>query len=160
MAGQNTGNRNFLLNTIGTAEIILGILAMFLSRLTGAFFVVLLGVIMAGSGTLGIITSVSLNRLHLFLGSVITLIAGILVIARPDYGLNFLAALIALYLIGTGAVRLFSTTVTNWTKIGGIIAFALGLYVLVRLSAVSATLIGVIVGINIIISGIFTLQSS
>jgi len=156
---ESSENASDLMVAMGITEIVLGLLAMFLASLTGAFFIVLLGAAILVSGILGIITSIAKNNLSRFVVGLVSMGAGVLVIASPQAGLSFLAALIAIYLIVTGLSRLFGKERALLTRLGGILGMVLGIVVLVQLSTISAPLIGLLVGVNILIEGILTIVS-
>ncbi len=154
-----TRNAGDTMTAIGIAEIAFGVLAMIVAAFTGIIFTVLLGAAIVVSGTLGIIMSIARNNLARFYIGLIAAAAGVLVIAQPIYGLNFLAILIGLYLLATGITRLFGKEKPLWTRTGGVVGILMSIVVFVNLSTISAPLIGLIVGINIIMDGIVTVRT-
>jgi uncharacterized membrane protein HdeD (DUF308 family) len=144
--------------TAGVIEIIFGILAMFLAALTGVVFTLLLGSVMVVGGIIEVIMSISRNNLARFAVGLISLIAGVFVIAHPLFGLNFLTMLVGIYLAGTGIARLFGKDRPMWTRIAGAFGIILSLIVFASLSTISAVLIGLLVGLNILLDGIITMR--
>lgn len=150
------GTSGSVLIAAGIIEILFGLAALAASSLTGAIFALLMGTVILVSGVIELISSIARNSLGRFILGLISIIAGALVIAQPLYGLTFLGALIGIYLLATGIARLFGYGRKGWTRVGGVIGIILGIIVLAQLPAISAALIGVLVGINILIDGILT----
>jgi uncharacterized membrane protein HdeD (DUF308 family) len=84
------------------------------------------------------------------------LIAGIIVIAHPVFGLNFLTLALGVYLVAVGIARLFDKEKRTWARVAGAIGIVLGIIVLIYYATLSAWLIGLIVGINIVLGGIIS----
>lgn len=156
---ETVGKASTMLVAAGIFEMLSGVGAVAISSLAGAVFVVLTGAALMASGAFEFISAFARNNLTRFIWGIISMAAGLLVAAQPSIGLNILAAIVSIYLLATGIARMFGTEKKFWTRVGGAIGIILGTIILLRLSTVSAPLIGWLVGINIFINGMITVAA-
>lgn len=154
--GRPLGTVGGVLIAAGIIEILFGMAAISAAAFAGVVFALLLGAAILVSGILELIGAVARNNMAGLLLGLIGIAAGILAIANPLFGLAFLTVIIGAYLLGTGLARLFGSGRTGWTRIGGAAGILLGIVVFSSISTISAGLIGLIVGLNIIIDGVLT----
>ncbi|MHB9155523.1 MAG: HdeD family acid-resistance protein [Endomicrobiales bacterium] len=141
---------------MGVIEMIAGVLAISLPFFAGALFVVLLGTAVVISGIMQIVHSFSRRSTGLFIMGLIVAAAGALIIAHPLFGLAFLTLLVGGYLIASGIVRLSVSRGRGWDIAAGVIGVIAGILVLAGWPSSSAVVLGLLVGITILTSGIAT----
>jgi len=151
---------------IGLLQVLFGTFAIVLPYVAGKLFVVLLGLTLLVTGVLQLSSGMSRAAWGRAILGAISLLAGIVLIVNQSFRLSLVGTIAGIYLIFSGISRiLFATRIhppanTSWVVIGGIIAVILGIVLLAGWLGASASLIGLFVGINILISGILTLAVS
>jgi len=153
-------NASSVLMALGISEAIFGIVAILLPVFSGALFLALLGGAVLISGVIEIVSGIAQGAGGRTTVGMITALAGLLVIGHPLFGFAFLGALVGLYLIAAGITRFFEPRKTGWPIASGITGIVLGLIVLASSPAVSAGVIGLVVGINLVLGGIMTMRTS
>ncbi|MHB9155695.1 MAG: HdeD family acid-resistance protein [Endomicrobiales bacterium] len=149
-------NASLTLMTLGIIEIVFGALALLTPVFAGAFFVLLLGGAVLVSGVVNIVAAVVQGYPGRFAQGAVAAAAGLLAVAHPLFGLSFLTALVGIYLLGTGITRFLEPQRNALAVVNGIVGVVFGIIVLAALQTVSAFLIGLLVGINVIVNGIHT----
>lgn len=123
---------------VGIFMLIAGISQLFGSFKAGSF----------GSGALG------------FIGGLLTSVAGLLMFARPLFGLGVLAILLGIYFFIDGigeialAFRIKPEKGWGWTLISGILAILLGFFIMRQWPFSGAWAIGMLVGIHLVFRGV------
>lgn len=148
--------------TIGILLIILGMLAIGFAKWATEFTVILLGLLLAGSGILQTINGFHAKNwsgfsLSLFLG-LLYMIAGLLCIFRPIQSAVGLSLLIAVLLLVGGSFRLVSALLHRfdnwgWVVFSGSTAILLGFLILAEWPVPAIWVIGLFVGIDLLLTG-------
>jgi uncharacterized membrane protein HdeD (DUF308 family) len=106
-------------------------------------------------------TTTALSRVTWLLMGLVTLISGVLVMAHPIFGLSFLTLLLAAYFFADGFMKIvaaFNFTAYRGRFIfGGILSFILANLIWVNWPLSGGWAVGVLVGINMIFTGILVL---
>lgn len=149
---------------IGLLLIILGLLAIGYANWATEFTVILLGILLAGSGILQIINGIYTRRwtgfsLSLLLG-LLYIVGGALCIFKPMLSAASISLLIAALLLVGGSFRLItglSYRFDNWGWVvfNGLIAILLGILILAEWPASAIWVIGLFVGIDLLIMGFY-----
>jgi uncharacterized membrane protein HdeD (DUF308 family) len=149
-------NISITIQALGIMEIIFGAAAIFSPAFGSAYFAVLLGGAVLVSGVINIVASLLYSSGARLVQGLIAAIAGVLMIAHPLFGLAFLTALIGVYLIGTGITRFFEPNRTPLSIVNGIVGIVFGIVILLSFSNANPVLGALLVGINLIVNGIYT----
>ena len=147
--------------TIGVLLTILGIAALLMSAATGVFTVVLMGVALIVAGALELVQAYRRrdHRVLLLLGGIFSIVAGGLILARPGAGLAGVSLLLAMFFIANGLFRSIGAAIDRYPGWGwdlgyGLLALALGLYVVGSWPWSSVWLLGTIIGAEIMARGL------
>ena len=159
------GNRMTL---FGVIAIILGILAMMAPVLTGMWVIILVGVLVLIGGIVRIIWALqagSLGKgLPMFAIGGLTLLCGIVLLARPLFASGVLTILLALYFVLDGiseivaSVRLRPGSGWGWMLFGGIVSFWLGIIIWRQFPLSGVWAIGILLGIKLFFVGLIMLM--
>jgi len=154
------GHSNSLI-TLGVLEMAAGILLLITPFLTTLTITLLMGLAVAISGLLQILGVIGQSRwwTRRLIG-IVTLAAGILIIAHPLLGLNFLTLLIAAYFAAIGVFRIVAGSQiratggeAGWLIFGGSLSLILAVIVFIGWPATSAAFLGLLVAIQVLFSG-------
>jgi uncharacterized membrane protein HdeD (DUF308 family) len=149
--------------TLGILMIILGLFAILGAVTTTFVSLFFIGGILVVRGLFqGIYAFVSLRREHFWhnlFGGILSLLVGLLVLARPAMTAAVLVLLVILYLIGTGLFRTIAAPVQHgrgwpWEMVAGILSLVLGILLLAGWPAISLWAIGLFIGIEILMLGV------
>lgn len=147
---------------LGIAMLALGAIAMIYSQVSTLASVVVYGWVLIFGGLFEIATSFWALRagrvfLHLLAGTVSAII-GVLLIAHPGVGAEALTFVLSAMFLASGFYRLGAAVAIRfpywgWAALSGIVTAALGILIWLQWPAVSAWLIGMFVGIDLIFRG-------
>jgi uncharacterized membrane protein HdeD (DUF308 family) len=156
------GGKN--LTFLGIIAIILGILAMMMPGLTGVSVVYLLGVIVLAAGILRMIWAFqagSLGRgLLMFAIGLLTLLAGLALLAHPLFAGGVLTIMLALYFLLDGLGEMAAgfqrrpATGWGWLLFGGIVSILLGLMIWSQFPLAGLWAVGILLGIKLFFIGL------
>jgi uncharacterized membrane protein HdeD (DUF308 family) len=147
---------------LGIAMVILGTLATYFAVFATLISVVIFGAILFVSGLLQIAHAFYQRHWHGFsldmVMGVLSLIPGMLLLAKPDAGAIALTLVLAMMFMIKGLSRVFvaaSVQFMYWQLaiVSGIISFALGAYILYQWPTASFWIIGLFIGIDLIFNG-------
>jgi len=149
---------------IGLLLIALGILAIACAKYATEFTVVLLGLFLVGAGLLQILNGIYAKRwtgysISLLLG-LFYIIAGGLCILKPLASAEGISLLIAALLLVGGTFRLFSSLRYHfdnwgWVFFSGLTSLLLGFLILAEWPASGLWVIGLFVGVDLLLTGIY-----
>jgi uncharacterized membrane protein HdeD (DUF308 family) len=97
--------------------------------------------------------------LFAFLGGLLALAAGLVLLFRPGAGLAFVTWMLAVYFLVDGITRVSlgfrmkGEPGSGWEVLGGVVSVILGILVYVKWPLSGAWAIGTLVGIHLIVSG-------
>jgi uncharacterized membrane protein HdeD (DUF308 family) len=158
-AKKNSG----LLIALGVIEIIAGFLAVGSPLIAGLTITVFVGVMLAISGAarlLGAFKADSFGAGTLaFLGGVLALVVGLVMVARPGLGLTTLTLILTVYLFADGVSRVIVGFKVKpapgwvWVIFGGIMSVLLGFFIGRDWPLSGDWAIGTLVGFQIIFAG-------
>ncbi|MFW5785451.1 MAG: HdeD family acid-resistance protein [Chitinispirillaceae bacterium] len=147
---------------LGIAMIILGLVTITLASITTLFTIFLLGVILTVRGGIDVVMAFAIYKqqrfwLHLS-GGLLSMVIGILVLARPGVSAAAITFLIATFLIAGGLFRTIAAPVEHesqwgWVMLGGLVSLLLGIWIMSGWPAISIWLIGLLVGVEILVHG-------
>lgn len=148
---------------LGIAMIVTGVLSIAAPLQTGIAVALVVGALMALTGLLeigGAFRAASFDLgLGDFLGGLLYLGVGVLVLLHPLMGLGFLSILLAAFFFVRGvyaitlAWRLKPRSPWGWVLLGGALSVAFGLFLLLGWPLTGAWAVGVFVGIELLFSG-------
>lgn len=164
MVKEGTHSVAGVLMTMGIALVVLGAIALLAPLTSGLVFDVVFGAVLTGAGIVEFLDAFRSSTWQrgalLVLAGLVTLVAGILYIARPLVGLLALTVTFIGYLIFLGAFRMVMSLQLPRGTPGKGMAFASGLVALVlafisitQLPIASAWLIGTFIGVSLIFAG-------
>lgn len=148
----------------GLTMIGLGLAALLLPTLSSLVIGILIGWLLFLSGVIAVAWAFSVRGTGLFVWQLVAglgpLLAGALLIVFPEQGLIALTLLVGLVLLLTGVAQssfaLWVRPVSGWGwgMISAVISIALGVYILVMLPVASAVILGILVGIDFLSTGV------
>jgi uncharacterized membrane protein HdeD (DUF308 family) len=147
---------------VGILLMILGALCIVKAQTATAFSILVLGWILVISGVFWIINSVLTITWPIFflylLNGLIRVGVGYLLIRHPNAGAEGVTMVIAILLIVGGLFRTAGAIVIKfpywgWTLFSGLVAVALGVYVLAIYPVASTFFIGIVIGVDLIFDG-------
>lgn len=150
---------------MGIALVVLGILILAAPVVAGVVSVMLIGSMMIVAGLVECARAVkaqsAILRLTWIVVGLITLLCGALVLAHPLLGLGFLALLLAVYFCADGIVKLAAAfrhaAARGWFIASGILSLVLAYIIWANWPVSGGWVVGVLIGINLIFTGILTL---
>jgi uncharacterized membrane protein HdeD (DUF308 family) len=159
LAGSDT------LTATGVAMVVIGILAILAPLASGVLFDMVFGALFIGAGIVEMIDAFRAGTWQrgvlLVLAGIVTLAAGVLVIARPVLGLVALSVVFIAYLVFVGALRLVMAFQLPrgapgklWAFLSGAVSLALAYLTLAQMPTISVWLIGTFVGVSLIFAGV------
>ena len=148
----------------GVVTIVLGILAMMAPMLVGFSVAMLIGIILLAAGITRMFWAFKAETfgrgaLKFAIGG-LTLLSGLVLLARPLFALGTLTVVLALYFIVDGffevigAFQLKPANGWGWVLFGGLISLALGVMIWRQFPLSGAWAIGILVGVKLIFAGI------
>jgi uncharacterized membrane protein HdeD (DUF308 family) len=126
------------------------------------FSILALGWVLAISAVVWAVSALFAFSWHGFflytLNAVIRGVTGFLLIRHPDAGAESVTLVIAVLFMSGGLFRGIAASVLQfprwgWTVLSGFVSFGLGVYVLANWSAVSAYLVGLVIGVDLLMDG-------
>ena len=150
---------------LGIALIVLGILILAAPIVAGVVSVMVVGSVMIIAGIVECVRAIkaqsAISRVTWILVGLITLICGALVIAHPLLGLGFLTLLLAVYFCADGIVKLGVAfrhpAARGWFITSGILSLILAYIIWSNWPVSGGWVIGVLIGINLVFTGILTI---
>ena len=148
----------------GLVMILLGVAALIVPFFTSLVVEVLVGWLLTVSGLVSVIGAMSLRATGLFfvqfVAGLIALGAGLLMLIFPLQGLIALTVLLAVVLMLTGAAQvafaLWARPALGWAwgVLSALISMGLGVYILAALPVASTMVLGLLVGIDFVSTGV------
>ncbi|MGD8727877.1 MAG: HdeD family acid-resistance protein [Gemmatimonadales bacterium] len=152
-----------LVIALGTVELLIGIVAIGSPLVTGVAIAFMIGSILVLAGIARVVSAFSAGSFGAgflaFLGGLLALAAGLVMLFRPGAGLTFLAWMLAIYFVVDGVARLALGLRTRgepgsgWEIFGGVVSVLLGVLIYANWPLSGAWAIGTLVGVHLIISG-------
>ena len=155
--------------TIGILLTIGGIFAFAMAAWTSFISVIYIGVLLVVAGVLEIVSAIRHRHEHPFLvyglTGVLAVIVGVMFLSRPLVGLAALTFLIAGYLFATGLFRGITAISERYPRWGwdfayGVVAIALGVYIVASWPISALWVLGTVVSAEIIARGIALIAAS
>ena len=153
-----------LLLVAGVVIALMGLVATFAPFLTGISIASLVGVLLIVGGTLQLVGALRGEGWRGFVWQIVlgglSLVAGITVFLNPLLGLVTLTLLVIAYLVASGVVevvmglKLRGEPNWAWTIASGVIGILLGAMLWVGFPSTALWAVGVLFGVNLLISGI------
>jgi uncharacterized membrane protein HdeD (DUF308 family) len=152
---------------MGIVLIVLGVLMLSAPVVAGMASVMMIGSIMIIAGIVEIVKGVriasGMSKAFWMLVGVLTILCGAIVCAHPIFGLGFLTLLLAIYFFVDGIVKVgaaFKYSVRKaWFVTSGILSFILAFLIWSNWPLSGGWVVGVLVGVNFISTGILTLMA-
>ncbi|NIO09787.1 MAG: HdeD family acid-resistance protein [Deltaproteobacteria bacterium] len=148
---------------IGIILIILGIFAIGSPLITGVAVAIMVGSFLLVGGIVQFVFAFKAGSwgagLLNFIGGALSVVCGVLMIAHPLYGLTFLTLLLAAFFVVEGISKIiFSFQVRpaqnwGWILFSGVVALLLGGMIWYQWPLSGAWAVGLLVGIDILMSG-------
>jgi len=152
------------MTVFGVIAIILGILAMLAPGLTGFSIMTLLGVIVLIAGIVRMVWAFRAGSLSkgiwTFVIGLLTLIAGILLLANPLFASGVLTVLLVFYFLLDGVFELVAgfqmrpAAGSGWLIFGGVISILLGILIWKQYPLSGVWAIGILFGIKLFLVGL------
>jgi len=156
-------NTNHLLLT-GAFLIIFGLVAIASPAVAGTVVVMVIGALLTGAGVVEIFQAVRTdswsNRIGTLLFGVITFACGLGVLGHPLFGLSFLTLLLIVYFVTGGIAKIISSfcyrPFSGWLMMcgSGLISLLLGVIIWQDWPLSGLWAVGVLVGIDLLLTGI------
>jgi uncharacterized membrane protein HdeD (DUF308 family) len=157
------------MTTLGVVAIILGILAILMPFLAGASAMLLLGVLVLAAGIVRIIwafgsDSVGKGLLKFGIG-VLTLLAGIVLLAHPLFAMVVLTIVLAIYFVLDGIAEIVAGIKRRpglgwiWMLVGGVISILLGIFIWRQFPLSGIWAIGILLGIKLFFIGLMMITA-
>ena len=148
-------------SAVGLSQILLGIFTILVATIATRFAVILIGAILAVRGGLDIYqASRSKNQgaKGRFTIGVVSIVSGVLLLAWPQMGTSVFSLFLAVLFIAGGFQKIISPfshkqASDKFTVLTGTVSLLLGILLLVIWPVESFTLLGVLVGIEIMLNG-------
>jgi uncharacterized membrane protein HdeD (DUF308 family) len=163
----NSTNKAGYAKLIGIVTIILGVLAVATPLVAGVSILVLIGILITVAGVLRMVWAVKKgspgHRTWKILLGLLTVAAGVLVLAHPMMASGILSILLAMYLFSDGLIEIIialtlesGTPGKGWLFVGGLMSALLGSLLLFQAPLSGVVAIGVFLGIKLIFVGMAT----
>jgi uncharacterized membrane protein HdeD (DUF308 family) len=166
---------------MGFLMMVLGLLAIGATALTGFVTVVTLGIFMIAGGLVEIVygirtrgdrgQDVAEDRSEerpgrhplFFIGGILSVAVGLLFLLRPASGLGALTLLLAGYFIAEGLVRVATAAIDRypkwgWDLVAGLVTLALGALVIAQWPVSAFWVVGLLIGVELFMRGILLLM--
>ena len=148
---------------IGIVTLILGILVLTMPLLAGDVILEVVGILVAGAGALRMFwafKATSLGKgIWTFLLGVLTLFAGLAVLAHPMFAGGVLTLILSCYLVGDGMVEFIKALTLPkgpgkaWLMFGGLASIVLAVMIFMQFPLSGTLAIGIFLGIKLIFVG-------
>jgi uncharacterized membrane protein HdeD (DUF308 family) len=158
-AKQNAG----LLIMLGALELFVGIIAIGSPLVTGVAVAFMIGSMLVLAGIARMVSALKAGSfgtgLFAFLGGLLALAAGLVLLFRPGAGLAFVTWMLAIYFVVDGIARMLlgfrmkGEPGSGWEWFGGVVSVVLGVLIYAKWPLSGAWAIGTLVGIHLIVSG-------
>lgn len=154
---------------LGVLMILVGAYAVVASEVTSMITVAYLGVMLLVVGVLEIIAAVRVGRsgpfLTYLLAGILSLVVGALFLDKPLASLASLTLLVAGFLFAAGLFRGITAIIDRYPRWGidflyGVVALALGVYIVASWPISSFWVLGTVVGVEIMVRGITLVAAS
>lgn len=154
---------------LGILTVIAGGIALFASVLTSIVSVLFLGITLIVAGMFEMISAFRLRHREpfavYFLVGLLSLVLGVLFLVRPLVGLGTLTFVIAGFFFASGLFRAVTSISARyphwgWDLLYGIVAIALGVYIVATWPLSALWLLGTVVAIDIIVRGATLIAAS
>jgi uncharacterized membrane protein HdeD (DUF308 family) len=155
--------------TIGVLVTICGIIALFSSMATSIASAAFIGALMVVVGGLEIVTAFRVRHegpwLMFLMAGLLSFVVGAFFLVRPAAGAASLGLLIACYMFAGGLFRGITAIVDRcrhwgWDFAYGVVTVLLGAYLAVAWPNFSLVVLGTVVGLEIIMSGVALIAAS
>ncbi len=153
---------------MGITTIILGVIALASPLVAGEYVLMLLGVLVAAAGAVRMVWAFKSSSFDkgfwTFLLGVLTLVAGLAILANPVMAGEMLAISLTIYLAADGFIEfIWGLTLQDkpgkvWLMVGGIMSILLAFLLFTQMPIPAALAIGVIMGIKLVFIGITMLK--
>ena len=148
----------------GVVTIILGLIAMGAPLMAGKWVAIMVGLLLVAAGIARVIwafraESLGRGALKLLLGG-LTLLAGLMVLANPLFGLGMLTLMLAGYFIVDGIFEIMGAFQVKPAKgwgfllFGGLVSLALGIMIWRQFPVSGAWAVGILVGVKLLFAGL------
>ncbi|MBD3317069.1 MAG: hypothetical protein GF344_14880 [Chitinivibrionales bacterium] len=147
--------------TIGVTQVVIGIGVILIAGFAAELTVIIVGSVLVVRGALDLFRAIRVEgtkpRGPLVVGA-LSLILGVVVLVRPSIGASVLAlALAGLFIVGGGEKLLAPLTgrrkISQAQLVLGMISLLLGILILVALPVENFSILGILVGIEILLNG-------
>lgn len=150
----------------GVFLIVLGALAILMPGLATLTVELMVGWLLLFAGAMGLMAAFSGRSMPGFwwnlLSSIVYILAGLALLARPLAGIVTLTIVLAAYLLAGGVFRIFQSFAFRaaipgawlWVLISGIVDVALAFIIMTGLPGTAVWVIGLLVGINLLMLGL------
>ena len=156
-------NHNWFMG-LGIGSTLLGLAAIIFPFTAALTIELLIGWLLVLSGVFGLVHAWRTNRWHGFhfslISSLVALAIGLLLVLFPRSGILSLALLVSLFFLATGIMRIMTAWRLRpldrwlWLLFSGIVALVLALLILLMWPEAAGWVIGVLLGIDLLFSGI------
>lgn len=157
------------MKVIGIMTIVFGILAIAMPWITGQSILVLIGILVLAAGVARMIWAFRASTLGkgtiAFLIGVLTLLAGIFILANPIFASGVLTIMLVVYLFADGLVELMAAfslpsgmAGKGWLIVGGIASIVLGMLLWSGFPFAGVLAIGLFLGIKLLFAGMTILM--
>lgn len=146
----------------GVAILIIGFLALTSAVATTLMSVIVLGILCLFAALFQFVFALTAGRwggfgLHLLL-AVLYAVTGLFLVANPAIAAATLTLFLAFLFVTSGIFRIVGSLVMRfsgwgWALLSGVVTTALGIYVVANWAAASLTLLGVLLGVDLIFFG-------
>ena len=148
----------------GVVTMILGLIAMAAPLMAGKSVAILVGILLIAAGIARLVWAFqagSFGRgVFKFLLGGLTLLAGIMVLANPLFGLGMLTIMLAAYFIVDGIFEIIGAFQVKpaqgwgWLLFGGIVSLALGIMIWRQFPVSGVWAVGILVGVKLLFAGL------
>ncbi len=148
----------------GIVTIILGFIAMAAPLIAGKSVAILVGILLIAGGIARLVWSFQAESLWRgvlkFLLGGLTLLAGLMVVANPLFGLGMLTIMLAAYFIVDGIFEIIGAFQLKPAKgwgfllFGGIVSLALGIMIWRQFPVSGVWAVGILVGVKLLFAGL------
>ncbi|XXF81272.1 DUF308 domain-containing protein [Myxococcaceae bacterium GXIMD 01537] len=147
---------------LGLCLVALGVFAIIAAGIASIASILVFGVLLAAGGAVEIVQAFRVRRTGnfflFFLGGLLSLVVGVLMLMRPMAGLAAVTLLLAGYFFASGLFRGFTSIIDRyanwgWDFVYGIVAVILGVMLFSQWPNSSLWLVGTLVGVELLIRG-------
>lgn len=165
--GTEVKSHSFLL-MLGVLSVVAGVLAIASPLMTGALVTGVIGAMLLLNGILEIVHAFSAGNgksgLFVFLGGVLAIIAGGMLMAQPVIGSVIIGTMLIIFFFADGlartilAIQLKPIPGWGWRLVGGLVSLILGVMIWKGWPLSGMWAIGVLVGVRILFAGLAMLM--